>query len=93
MSLGLNPDAIGMETVAKEVIANGVSAGGTTRIEVDFGNGIIIGVPEIIVKTANADAKIVSGGKSKIVIDAVNKDTANAQDIVVDVVAVVMKTF
>ena len=79
------PDIVSMEKITGSVTAVGVAAGGSAKQTITIsGNRIIIGCPKVSTPTANAEVEVVNGGKNEFTVKAINLDTVNAQDIVIN---------
>jgi len=76
--------------VKGSVTVSGVAAGGSSKVTITIpGNVVIIGVPKVSTSTSNADVEVVNGGEREFTVRAINLDSTNAQDIVVNYEALV----
>lgn len=94
MGLGLHPILAGVEKITGSTIATGVAAGGSAKVTVVLSDEyVIIGVPKVSTSTGNAEVEFVNGGVNSFEVKAINLDTANAQDIVIDYEVLVIKKY
>lgn len=80
----VTPDVSSLGSISGSVTFSSVPVGNSVKHTITLDSDVVImRYPNVSISTANADVELVSGGKNKFTVKAIDNDTA-VQDITID---------